>query len=113
VALERAPGVHLLAARRGGLWGGDTNEGPTDPHLWLDPRNAVAMTQAIAVTLARIDPAHAGAYRANAAREIAMLKVLDKELAAALAPIRGRPYLVFHDAYHYFETTTGSRRRGR
>jgi zinc transport system substrate-binding protein len=107
VALERAPGVHLLPARRGGLWGGDTDEGPTDPHLWLDPRNAIAMTAAIAAKLVTIDPAHAGAYRANAARETAMLKALDKELAAALAPLRGRPYLVFHDAYHYFETRYG------
>lgn len=107
VALERAPGVHLLAARRGGIWGNDEDEGPTDPHCWLDPQNAIAMTTAIAAKLIAIDPAHGAAYRANAAREIAVLKALDKELAAGLAPLHGRPYIVFHDAYHYFETHYG------
>ena len=107
VVLERAPGVHLLAARRGGLWSSDTDEGPTDPHLWLDPHNAVAMTAAIAAKLIKIDPAHAAAYRANAGRETALLKALDKELATGLAPLHGRPYIVFHDAYHYFEARYG------
>ncbi|MGC9953514.1 MAG: zinc ABC transporter substrate-binding protein [Rhizomicrobium sp.] len=109
VALERAPGAHLLPARRGGLWE-DTDEhdhGPADPHLWLDPQNAIAMTAAIAATLVKLDPAHAAAYRTNGAREIAALKALDKELAAKLAPARGRPYIVFHDAYHYFEARYG------
>ena len=107
VVLERAPGVRLLAARRGGIWGDTDEHGPGDPHLWLDPRNAVAMTEAIAAKLVKLDPAHEAAYRANGAREIAALEALDRELAARLAPLRGRPYLVFHDAYHYFETRYG------
>jgi len=36
----------------------------------------------------KLDPAHAAAYRANGAREIAALKALDKELAAKLAAVR-------------------------
>lgn len=117
VALEHAPGVRLLPARRGGLWGeGDEHghwhghshgHGPNDPHIWLDPRNAIAMTRAIAATLVRHDPAHAAAYRRNEAHQIALLKGLDRELAARLAPIRHRPYMVFHDAYHYFENRYG------
>jgi len=114
VALERAPGVRLLPARRGGLWedGDEHGHGPTDPHIWLDPQNAIAMTRAIASALARIDPAHAAAYRANAVREIAALAALDKELAAGLAPARNKPYLVFHDAYHYFEARYGLKPAG-
>jgi zinc transport system substrate-binding protein len=114
VVLERASGVRLLPARRGGLWE-DTDEhgrGPTDPHLWLDPQNAIAMTAAIAAELAKLDPAHEAVYRANGARRIAALKALDKELAAKLAPLRGRPYLVFHDAYHYFEARYGLKPAG-
>ncbi len=109
VALEHAPGVKLLPARRGGLWEEESSswEGPADPHSWLDPQNAIAMTRAIATTLAKIDPAHAGAYRTNAGREVAALAALDKELAAKLAPLHGRPYIVFHDAYHYFEIRYG------
>lgn len=108
IALEYAPGVARIAARRGGLWGTDEHEhGPTDPHIWLDPRNAIAMTRQIATSLAAADPGHAAAYRANAAKQIAMLQALDRELAAKLAPLHGRPYLVFHDAYHYFEARYG------
>jgi len=112
VVLERAPGVRLLPARHGGLWGEDDHghdhaHGPADPHLWLDPRNAIAMTRAIAGSLVRLDPSHAAAYRSNEAKQVAMLEALDRELAARLLPVRKLPYLVFHDAYHYFEARYG------
>lgn len=109
VVLERAPGVRLLTARRGGLWedGSDGGDGPRDPHLWLDPRNAVAMTRAIAAALAKADPPHDRLYAANADRAVRSLAALEKELAARLAPLHGRPYLVFHDAYRYFENRFG------
>ena len=108
VVLERAPGVRLQPARRGGLWGEDEHEqGPADPHIWLDPRNAIAMTHAIAAALVRQDPADTSAYRRNEAATVTMLEGLDRELAAELAPVRERPYLVFHDAYHYFEARYG------
>jgi zinc transport system substrate-binding protein len=108
VVLEQAPGVRLMPARHGGLWGADEDaHGPSDPHLWLDPQNAIAMTRAMADSLARLDPGHAAAYRSNAARQVAMLQALDRELAAKLSDVRGRPYLVFHDAYHYLEARYG------
>ena len=109
VVLERVPGVRLLAARRGGLWedGSDPADGPTDPHLWLDPENAIAMTRAIAAALAKADPAHGRLYAANRDREIAALTALERELATSLMPRHGRSYLVFHDAYHYFEKRFG------
>lgn len=109
VALERAPGVRLLPARRGGLWedGREPADGPTDPHIWLDPENAVAMTRMIASALARADPAHAALYAANRDREIASLIALERDLRTGLVPVAGRPYLVFHDAYRYFEHRFG------
>jgi ABC-type Zn2+ transport system, periplasmic component/surface adhesin len=116
VVLEQTPGVKRIAARQGGLWGdGDhdhDHHGGTDPHVWLDPQNAIAFTKAIADALVRTDPAHAALYRANAARRIAMLQGLDRELAATLAPVKDRPYLVFHDAYHYFEARYGLKPAG-
>jgi zinc transport system substrate-binding protein len=109
VALEHVPGVHLLPARRGGLWedGSDPEDGPTDPHLWLDPVNAIAMTKAIAEVLANADRAHASAYAANRDRATAKLTALEGALGVQLAPLKGHSYLVFHDAYHYFETRFG------
>jgi len=113
IILEEAAGVQRQAARHGGLWGEDEDaHGPRDPHIWLDLQNAIAMTRAIAEALARSDPAHASLYRANAAKRMSELAALDKEIAATLAPVRAEPYLVFHDAYHYFEARYGLKPAG-
>lgn len=79
------------------------DHGAFDPHVWLDPRNAAAMVDAMAEALAGADPANAAAYRANAARLRVDLAALEEEIGAAVAPARGKPFVVFHDAYHHFE----------
>ena len=42
-------------------------------------------------------------YLDNAAAAKAELDTLATEIDARLAPVRGRPFIVFHDAFHYFE----------
>ena len=81
---------------------GDEHEGLA-PHLWLDPDNARILLGVISSTLAGLDPTHADTYRANAAQAKKAIAALTHELDAALQPIRGRPFIVFHDAYQYFE----------
>ena len=81
---------------------GDKHEG-LDPHLWLDPDNARILLGVISSTLAGLDPTHADTYRANAAQAKKAIAALTRELDVALQPIRGRPFIVFHDAYQYFE----------
>ena len=56
----------------------------------------------IAAVLAAKDPENAATYAANAAALQARLTALDAELAAALAPVRDRPFVVYHDALGYF-----------
>jgi zinc transport system substrate-binding protein len=73
-----------------------------DPHAWLDPGNARLWLGLIAAELARLDPANATTYQANAARAEADVAALDARLDAALAPVRDKPFVVFHDAYGYF-----------
>ncbi|MBP2293844.1 zinc ABC transporter substrate-binding protein [Azospirillum rugosum] len=116
VELMEAPGVALLDAREGGAWdphdhGHDhAHEGgheEVNTHVWLDPDNARAMVGAIADALEAKDAAHADAYRANAERTARGLAALDAELKAALAPVQGKPFVVFHDAYQYFEAHYG------
>ncbi|MEX3315043.1 zinc ABC transporter substrate-binding protein [Sulfitobacter sp. PS-8MA] len=77
--------------------------GSDDPHVWLDPRNGQLWLGQIAVTLAELDPDNAAQYRANAAAAQAELAALEGEIAERLAPVKDRPFIVFHDAYHYFE----------
>tara|TARA_Y100000815_G_scaffold152785_1_gene138842 strand:+ start:1021 stop:1950 length:930 start_codon:yes stop_codon:yes gene_type:complete len=79
------------------------NTAKIDPHLWLDPDNALIFLDVIATTLARLDAIHADTYLTNAAQAKAALEALKSELNATVQPIRGRPFIVFHDAYHYFE----------
>lgn len=65
------------------------------------------MTGAIAAALGRADPANRARYEANAARLVARIEALDARLMAALAPAKGKPYIVFHDAYQYLESRYG------
>jgi len=81
--------------------------GAKDGHVWLDPANARKMLAEIARVLAQADPADAERYKANAARAEASLSALEASLMRDLAPLRNRPYVVFHDAYQYFERRFG------
>lgn len=79
------------------------NAGNRDLHFWLDPRNAKAMVRYIAAILAEQDPEHADSYRKNAAAYQTKLDNLQQQVQETLAPVRGRPFIVFHDSYQYFE----------
>lgn len=119
--LAKIPGLTLRSARRGGLWEepdahqhaavpeqhGHGAGGLRDPHIWLDPGNAIVMIGAIARTLARLDAANGPRYASNMQRAAAKISALDSALVARLAPVRRVPYFVFHDAYGYFEARYG------
>lgn len=104
--LAQARGIKLLGARSDHEHGisGDAHY---DPHLWLDPDNAILMLDAIAEQLSVLDPANASAYRHNAQRRQAQLRRLDTELRQLLQPVQSQPFMVFHDAYRYFEQHYG------
>jgi len=75
-----------------------------DPHAWLDPVNARVWLDVIAEELAEHDPGNAALYKANAAAAQAEIAALEVDIAEQTAPLRDVPFLVFHDAYQYFET---------
>jgi zinc transport system substrate-binding protein len=117
VEVARLPGVETLAPREGGVWGehehdhgrGHKHGGQADHHaeidghLWLDPLNGQAIVRALGEILAQRDPANAERYRANVASEVARIGELHAELGHRLQPVASRPFVVFHDAYQYFE----------
>lgn len=125
VELADSPGIELLPVREGGAFephsdgeeaehdheheGHDEHEehGEGDMHFWLDPENAKLMVTQIAATLAEADPENASAYQVNAEAELVKLDELEAELAATLAPVKDKPFIVFHDAYQYFEARFG------
>ncbi|MFQ5412432.1 MAG: metal ABC transporter solute-binding protein, Zn/Mn family [Phycisphaerae bacterium] len=80
-----------------------------DPHIWLSPRLAKDQARTIADTLKRLDPAHADDYERNLLSFHADLDALDSRLADLLAPMRGKPFFVYHPAYGYLADAYGLR----
>ncbi len=124
VTLADTPGLTRLALREGGSFeladsdehdehgdehhhGKGHGDSKFDPHLWLDPQNAIAMTREIARALARADPQNAAHYQANAQSFERKIADLTNEIEGLLAPVKSRPYITFHDAYQYFEHRFG------
>ena len=117
VALADAEGLIRKKLRKGGAFDADLDHdhdrdrghghAAFDMHIWLDPANAWTMARTIADTLAQADPANAARYRANARALLPRLDAVTAEISAELAPARGRPFIVFHDGYRYFEDRFG------
>lgn len=121
IELMREANLELLVMRSGGDWephdhdhdhdhahGHDDHEDLAhDPHVWLSPDNARRIVAHVAARLTALDPDHAAAYAANRDRVLARIDALDRKLAASLTPLAERPYIVFHDAYQYFERAYG------
>jgi zinc transport system substrate-binding protein len=83
--------------------GHDHAHGAFDMHMWLDPQNAKAFVHEIEEALVAADPANAERYEANAAALMERLDELQTETMAALEPVKDRSFIVFHDAYQYYE----------
>lgn len=104
------PGTRVLDFREGAVFGGQADHGDhahsstRDPHAWLDPENATLWLDAIAAKLSAADPAHADAYTQNVAAARAEMDALTADIDATLTPVRAGRFIVFHDAYRYFET---------
>ena len=132
VTLAEAPGIELLDVRTGDTFethehahkdeanhdhgdhdhdhGHDDHDhaqGIRDGHVWLDPENARKMVAEIARVLSEVSPADAETFKANAARADAELVALEAEIARDLAPVKDKPFVVFHDAFQYFEHRFG------
>jgi zinc transport system substrate-binding protein len=115
LSLLEIQGLHLHKARQGGVWEEEhqhhadaaTDKDHLDQHIWLDPRNAQLIVQAVLEQLQQLDPAHSKPYAENASRLNARLDALDKNLMQQLKPFRTVALMVFHDAYQYFEERYG------
>ena len=77
--------------------------GNVDPHGWLDPYNGRIWLDVIATALSKIDPTNSDIYFANATQAKADIDTVISELEATLAEFRGTNFIVYHDAYQYFE----------
>ena len=81
------------------------NHGEFDIHFWLDPEIAKVMVKSITRELSDIDVANKSIYKANALKAIGELDELIE--ATKLKINKDASYVVFHDAYQYFEQRFG------
>ena len=79
--------------------------GSFDPHIWLDPANAKVIVKKITNQLSKIDKDNASKYKANSKKVIKDLDGLIKEVKNEIN--KDASFVVFHDAYQYFEKRFG------
>ena len=84
--------------------------GEFDAHIWLDPINAKEMVHEIAHELGDLDPANKNKYEANAQATIQALDQLVNDIEKGIN--KDAKFVVFHDAYQYFEERFGVRAAG-
>ncbi len=79
--------------------------GEYDPHIWLDPSNAKVIVKKITNQLSKIDKDNSSVYKANSKKLLKDLDVLIKEIKNEIN--KDASFVVFHDAYQYFEKRFG------
>jgi zinc transport system substrate-binding protein len=126
VTLVEAPGLTLHAMRSGGTFedhehghshgkrdkhkrdhSHSHDKSAVDGHIWLDPANAQTIAIRMADVLGKAHPAGADRFKANAEAFGREIDALSAELEAKTKPLTGKPFVVFHDAYQYFERRFG------
>ncbi|WP_274423639.1 zinc ABC transporter substrate-binding protein ZnuA [Chelativorans sp. YIM 93263] len=92
--------------------GHDHAHDEVDTHIWLDPENARVMVHHIAHSLSQADPQNASIYEQNAAALYTRIDTLIAETEEALASVDDETFVVFHDAFHYYENRFGLQAAG-
>jgi len=102
-------GIALLRDRPehdGAPHGAEENE-RGNPHVWLDPENAMTMMRHITEALIQVDPAHATEYRTNQASYLRKLDKLRGELSERITRVSDRRFVAHHPAWPYFARRFG------
>ncbi len=83
------------------------HHGDYNMHLWLSPEIARASAVAIHKKLVELMPQSRAKLDANLKDFEAQLATTDKQVGNELAPLKGKGYFVFHDAWGYYEKHFG------
>ena len=109
INLMEETGIDHLSIRDNEAWelhdhdDHDKHDTKDDIHIWLDPDNAIKIVRKINKELSLFFPKNAMIYNDNSSKLINEIESLKIELKKELLPIKDKPYIVFHDAYQYFE----------
>ncbi|MDA0361405.1 MAG: zinc ABC transporter substrate-binding protein [Proteobacteria bacterium] len=114
IELFKAKGVKKLPFREGAAFenhaheenheiGVEKSEDEYNPHAWLDPENGKLWLDVIATELSKLDPKNSNIYLQNAHEGKLIIEAVEKNILIMLNPYRSKSFVVFHDAYQYFE----------
>jgi zinc transport system substrate-binding protein len=78
-----------------------------DPHVWLSVRNAIRIASTMHEALVSLDPEGRENYDRGYRDLVEELEALDRRIAGILAPVKGRPFFVFHPSFGYFADDYG------
>jgi len=73
-----------------------------DPHIWLSIDNAVTIARVMTDALSQFDPARQNIYYTNLKKLVTKLEQTKKKLQSSFKKTNFN-YLVYHDAFQYFE----------
>lgn len=112
VTVDRSIDVACVEESREEEPSDDHDDGPCDPHYWLDAQNAIAIAETVRDTLTARDPNNAAAYRERTRELIGELETLDAELTQQLGTLEHPDIITFHDGFAYFARAYGLNVRG-
>ncbi len=101
IALLRDESGHEGASHAGG----EDEQG--NPHVWMDPENAMTMMRHITEALIQADPTHATEFRFNQASYLRKLDQLRVNLSERIARLADRRFVAHHPAWPYFARRFG------
>ncbi|HIP97467.1 MAG TPA: zinc ABC transporter substrate-binding protein [Anaerolineae bacterium] len=109
VVVYTSEGIEVIREHEGREGEHEEHEGHEvgNPHVWLDPQNAMVQVRHIRDALVEADPAHRTEYEANAEAYLAQLEALDEEIAARVATWSHREFIAFHPSWVYFARRYG------
>ena len=85
--------------------GGEDEQG--NPHVWMDPENAMTMMRHITEALIQVDPEHATEFRTNQASYLRKLDQLRRDLSERITRLADRRFVAHHPAWPYFARRFG------
>ncbi len=101
IVVDTSKGITILTTEETGGYG-DPN-----PHIWLNPQNAIIQVQNIRDALAAQDPQNAEFYRQNSENYVNLLRQLDREIENEVRNFSQKDFIAFHPAFSYFAKRYG------
>lgn len=97
----------ITAASISGISLHNLDDGSADLHLWLNTENAISIAQQLAISLIGLDPENEKEYQEALNQFESDVALLNRSLQNRLSQYQQPDYLVYHDAYQYFERQFG------